>query len=105
MRPRLSCKKLLATALMHTNNCITQNNPFHTLSSGWSIDRYTTKIVEATYKSMPYKVYCCLVSSSRSFCMSDNIRRLFFIGTFAAAWLVGLFFAYQNLSFLAGFAI
>src|SRR5450432_4842615 len=67
MRSLLSCKKLLATAFIHTNNCIIQNIPLYTVLSGWPIARYNTKIVEATYNNIPKKVCCCLSSSKKSF--------------------------------------
>ena len=35
------------------NNCITQNNPLHTFKSGFSIDKYNTKTVEAMYNNIP----------------------------------------------------
>ena len=41
------------TLFTQINNCITQNNPLHTFKSGFSIDKYNTKTVEAMYNKIP----------------------------------------------------
>lgn len=56
--PLLSCKKLLATALIEANNMMIQNRAFHVNLSGMEIkDIRQTKTVETTYNNTPLRAY------------------------------------------------